>query len=278
MKIRLWGTRGSIPAPGPSTLRYGGNTSCVEVRLDDGTLIILDSGTGIRPLGATLGACTATLLISHYHWDHIQGLPFFAPAYLNDSAIRVIGPEFEGQGPEEYLGAQMLTPFFPAPPSQLCGVKWFDAVPSNPFSIGSAKVRAGRVSHPGITYGYRIEADGAVFVYMSDDEPAVAPADIQAEMVDLACRADLLLHDCQFTDAEYACRRYWGHSTPGQAVGFARDAGARRMILFHHDPGHTDEQIEELAEEAQRLAGDIEILIGREGETYTETRAIMRKT
>jgi len=279
MKIRLWGTRGSIPAPGPSTVRYGGNTSCVEVRLDDGTLIIVDAGSGIRPLGAAIGACTGTLLLTHYHWDHIQGLPFFTPAYMEGSAINIIGPEFEGQGPAEYLGAQMMTPFFPAPPSQLQGIESFRVTPQEPFAVGSARVRAARLSHPDVTYGYRIEADGSVFVYMSDNEPAVAEPEIAPGFVELARDADILLHDCQFNDQEYLSCRYWGHSTPAQAVGVARAADARRLLLFHHAPAHTDEQVEALAEEARRISGEIEILIGREGETHnmTITSAIMRK-
>ncbi|HLJ68413.1 MAG TPA: MBL fold metallo-hydrolase [Chloroflexota bacterium] len=277
MKIRLWGTRGSIPSPGPSTIRYGGNTSCVEVRLSDGTLIILDAGSGIRPLGAALGACQATLLLSHYHWDHIQGLPFFGSAYLPESEIRVVGPEFEGEGPEEYLVGQMMTPYFPAAPSQLHGIASFETVPRDVMRIGPAEVRVGRLSHPGVTFGYRIEEDGATLVYISDNEPDVASAGEIEGIMALARDADLLIHDCQYSEGEYVSCHRWGHSTPRQAVRIARGSGARRLMLFHHDPGHNDEQVEALAEEACRLAGTLEVVIAREGEIHPVSRAPRRR-
>jgi phosphoribosyl 1,2-cyclic phosphodiesterase len=268
MDIRLWGTRGSIPSPGPSTVRYGGNTSCVEVRLHDGTLIILDAGTGIRPLGAFLGPCEGTLLLSHYHWDHIQGLPFFASAFSPESSLRVFGPEFNGNGPEEYLSEQMFTPFFPASPSQLQGIKSFAVTPEEELTIGSATVRAVRLSHPGVTFGYRIEDRGSSFVYMSDDEVDEADPETLDGIVAAAAGADLLLHDCQYDETEYAARRGWGHSTPRQAVRVATAAGVRRLMLFHHDPSHSDEKVEALAEEARRFA-PCDIIIGREGATVS---------
>ena len=168
MDIRPWGTRGSIPSPGPSTVRYGGNTSCVEVRLRDGTLIIIDAGSGIRPLGSVLGPTSATLLLTHYHWDHIQGLPFFFSAFSPQSSVLVYGPEFDGESPEVVLARQMAHPYFPAAASELRGLKDFQVTPNEPFTVGSATVRAVRVSHPGTTFAYRIEDDDGVFVYMSD--------------------------------------------------------------------------------------------------------------
>lgn len=269
MKIRLWGTRGSIPAPGPSTVRYGGNTSCVEVRLGDEALIILDAGSGIRPLGASLGTCDATLLLTHYHWDHIQGLPFFGPGYLPENTVRVLGPEFNGEGPEEYLEGQMLTPYFPAAPSQMRGLTGFARTPDGPFALGGATVRAARTSHPGVTLGYRIEEAGGVFVYISDDEVDLATPEVLRGMIELAADADVLIHDCQYTESEYSGRHGWGHSTARQAVSLAVAANVRRLMLFHHDPSHSDEQVEALAEEARALAGAMEILIGAEGDTMT---------
>jgi phosphoribosyl 1,2-cyclic phosphodiesterase len=269
MDIRPWGTRGSVPSPSPSTARYGGNTSCLECRLRDGTLIIFDAGTGIRPLGAALGVCDATVLLSHYHWDHIQGFPFFGSAFFDDSNIVVYGPEFEGKGPEEILLWQMHEPYFPADPSQLRGIKDYRTATTEPFSIGSASVRATRVSHPSVTYGYRVEDEGGVFVYISDNEVDVATEDTYRNIVELARGADLLLHDCQYFEHEYSHRQGWGHSTPRQALKIAREAGVQRLMLFHHDPSHTDEQVEAMAEEARAIAGDIEILIGREGESVT---------
>jgi phosphoribosyl 1,2-cyclic phosphodiesterase len=265
MEIRPWGTRGSIPSPGPSTARYGGNTSSVEVRLRDGTLIIIDAGSGIRPLGAALGPCSATLLLTHYHWDHIQGLPFFSSGYSPESSIKLFGPEFEGRSPAEVLCGQMVNPYFPAAMTELRGITSYKATPRQPFQVGSATVRVARLCHPSVTFGYRIEDDDGVFVYMSDNEVDMAPPHLFADIVELASGADLLLHDCQYTESEYAPRRGWGHSTPRQAAHVAREAGVRRLMAFHHDPSHSDEQVEALAEETRELVGDIEVIIGREG-------------
>jgi len=270
MKIRFWGTRGSIPAPGPSTVRYGGNTSCVEVRLADGTMLILDAGSGIRPLGAAVGPCQAHLLLTHYHWDHIQGMPFFGPVYAPQSSIHIYGPEYEGKGPDHLLAGQMMAPYFPAPAASWSGVSGYDVVRDRDcLSLGSAMVRVGRLSHPGVTYGYRIEDDGCTVAYLSDDEPDVASPEQEAAIAELAEGAGLLIHDCQYNELEYAPRHYWGHSTPRQATRIATEAGVGTLMLFHHDPGHSDEQVEVLAEEARGLAGDYEVLIAREGATIT---------
>jgi phosphoribosyl 1,2-cyclic phosphodiesterase len=266
MKIRLWGTRGSIPSPGPSTLRFGGNTSCVEVRLQDGTLIILDAGSGIRPLGAALGSVEAVLLLSHYHWDHIQGMPFFIPAYSPKSVIRVVGPEYDGRGPSEWLTGQMMAPYFPAPAADWLGIVSFEVTPKGSFSLGSACVSSCYLSHPGVTLAYRIEEAGKSFVYMSDNEVEIAPPEMLSKIIELARGADLLLHDCQYFESEYATRHHWGHSTPRQAMRVAREAGVSNLLLFHHDPTHSDEQVEMLAEEAKQLAGDVQVLIGRESD------------
>lgn len=267
MKIRFWGTRGSIPSPGPSTFRYGGNTSCVQVTLDDGTLIVLDAGSGIRPLGKSLGPAHGTLLLTHYHWDHIQGFPFFDSVYIPGSEFRVLGPEFNGVGPREYLSDQMIAPYFPATVSQMSALSGFGIMPQEPIRLGSATVKATRVSHPSVTLGYRIEADDAVFVYISDNEVDVAPHDLLVDILELASDADVLVHDCQYTEPEYAGKRGWGHSTPRQATRVAREAGVRELVLFHHDPTHNDEQVEALAEEALRLSGRaVDISIAREGE------------
>ncbi len=267
MQIRFWGTRGSIPSPGPSTFRYGGNTSCVEVRLDDGTLIVLDAGSGVRALGKSLGASHGTLLLTHYHWDHIQGFPFFDPAYIPGSEFRVLGTEFNGAGPRQYLSQQMISPYFPATVSQMSALSGFDTVPRQSFNLGSATVTATRVSHPSVTMGYRIEADDAVVVYISDNEVDVAPRGLLTDILDLAEGADVVIHDCQYTEPEYAGKHGWGHSTPRQATRVAREARVRELLLFHHDPTHNDEQVEALAEEARRLAGrTVDISIAREGE------------
>ena len=267
MKIRFWGTRGSIPSPGPSTFRYGGNTSCVQVTLNDGTLIVLDAGSGIRPLGKSLGKAHGTLLLTHYHWDHIQGFPFFDSVYIPGNEFQVLGPEFNGLGPREYLSNQMIAPYFPATVAQMTALSGFKTMPNEPIRLGSATVTATRVSHPSVTLGYRIEADDEVFVYISDNEVDVAPPVVLANIVELAGDADILVHDCQYTEAEYAGKHGWGHSTPRQATKIARDAGVHELVLFHHDPTHNDEQVEALADEARRLTAlSVDISIAREGD------------
>lgn len=268
MNVRFWGTRGSTPSPGARTARCGGNTSCVEVVLSDGTLLILDAGSGIRELGDAVDARQAVLLLSHYHWDHIQGFPFFAPIYADDASITVIGPEFDGRGPYEMLGAQSSLPYFPATGAQWRGLASCSVTPATEIRLGSAVIRAARLSHPGPTLGYRIEDQGQVFVYMSDDEVELASPQCLASMVDLAQGADVLVHDCQYSEHEYLERRGWGHSTPRQALSMARAADVACLYLFHHDPSHSDEEVEALACEARRLADGLDVAIAREGDTF----------
>jgi phosphoribosyl 1,2-cyclic phosphodiesterase len=237
-------------------------------------LIVLDAGSGIRPLGKSLGAARGTLLLTHYHWDHIQGFPFFDSVYIPGSEFHVLGPEFNGAGPREYLSNQMMAPYFPATVAQMTALAGFDVMPHEPIRLGSATVRATRVSHPSVTLGYRIEADDAVFVYISDNEVDVAPRDLLNNILDLASDADILVHDCQYTESEYAGKHGWGHSTPRQATRVAREAGVREIVLFHHDPTHNDEQVEALADEASRLvARSVDISIAREGD-YIDLSAV----
>lgn len=264
MKVRVWGCRGSIPAPGPATVRYGGNTSCVEISAG-GSRVIIDAGTGIRALGIGSESGHATLLLSHYHWDHIQGLPFFGPAYNPETALTVYGPRVEGIGPRDYLCGQMIPPYFPASPSQLVGIRDWHQTPDGEFEIGGVRVRAAHLAHPGVTYGYRLEAGGVAVVYMSDNEPILAPPDLMNGMLDLAAGADLLLHDCQYTEDEYPHHRGWGHSSPRQVADFARHAGVRRLMMFHHDPSHTDEQVEAMLDDVCLLASGIEVVAAAEG-------------
>jgi ribonuclease BN (tRNA processing enzyme) len=170
-------------------------------------------------------------------------------------------------GPRELLSGEMMAPYFPATLEQMAGITAYSRTPLEPFSIGSATVSCARLCHPGVTYGYRIEADGATFVYISDDEADGATADIMAGMLALAGDADLLLHDCQYFEDEYPSKRGWGHSTPRMAVGIAREAAVRHLVLFHHDPSHADEQVEAMAAEARRWGDETGISIAQEGTT-----------
>lgn len=269
MEIRFWGTRGSRPTPGPRTLRYGGNTSCVEVRLSDGSRLILDAGSGICELGATTGPCEAYLLLTHYHWDHIQGLPLFGPGYSSASSIRVLGPQADGKGPREILAGQIVPPYFPDPPAPSLGIREYSVTPDTPFKVGSADVRSASVCHPGPTLGYRIEDGGSSVVYMPDNEVDTASPRCLKGMIDLATSVDLLIHDCHYTESEYDEKRGWGHSTPRQVARFARAAGVRHLILFHHAPSRSDAEVEDLAAEVLAHADGLDVTIAREGEDCT---------
>jgi phosphoribosyl 1,2-cyclic phosphodiesterase len=252
LRVTCWGTRGSIPAPGPATVRYGGNTSCVEVRAG-GRRIILDAGTGIRALSRSAaddGPLDADLFVSHYHWDHIQGFPFLAQLYEADTRIRVHGPR-QGEVPIDRAFAGQMSPlYFPIPMDALSASVEFATANGTPWTDGGVAVEAFRVQHPGVTYGYRVSAGGARLVYIPDDELSDAPDPAwYRDLVSFCAGADLLLHDAMYTDAEYQRFRGWGHSSIPQAVRLAEDAGVRRLHLFHHAPDRTDAELERIAAE-----------------------------
>ena len=264
MRARVWGARGSIPTPGPETARYGGNTSCVQVELADGTMLVLDAGTGIRPLGLTLPAPEQPLhiLLTHLHLDHIQGLMFFAPMFNPDAEVVIWGPAASEAPLRERIGRYLSAPLTPVEIRELpCEVS-FRECESTEFSIGGATVRAGSVTHRGPTLGYRIEEDGVALAYIPDHEPALgAPLDALGDEwisgLDIARDADLLIHDAQYTDAEYPNHLGWGHSSVSDALRFAGRAHARRLIAFHHDPQHTDEDLDAMAEAAREQWIDV---------------------
>jgi phosphoribosyl 1,2-cyclic phosphodiesterase len=238
--------------------RIGGNTACVEVRSGDERLI-LDAGTGIRALGESLlgeGPLAATLLFSHLHWDHVQGFPFFTPAYLPTTTLQLMGPGPEGDAAlERVLRDQMTPPTFPVPLSTMRGTLRFSAaVPDQPFERGPFCITPIALPHPNGCVGYRIEADGASFVYATDVE--VAPDTLPEPVARAFERVDGLCLDAQYTPDEYggargAPKRGWGHSTMMDAAAIARQVGARRLFLFHHDPTRTDEAVEQMAEQAR---------------------------
>ncbi|HZA89313.1 MAG TPA: MBL fold metallo-hydrolase [Solirubrobacterales bacterium] len=248
MKVKVWGARGSVPAPGPEMNRYGGNTSCVGVTFADGDVLILDAGTGIRTLGVALaaGIPNINILLTHLHLDHIQGLMFFPPCFKTDSRITIWGPASPEASLEHRVARYISAPLSPVEVRELpCDVSFKDT-PASEWEIGSARIRAESVTHRGPTLGYRITEGGTTLCYIPDHEPGLgAPLDrVEPEWIsgfDLARGAQLLIHDCQYTDQEYPEHVGWGHSPLGDTLTFARRTEAERLLLFHHDPMHTDD-------------------------------------
>jgi phosphoribosyl 1,2-cyclic phosphodiesterase len=248
MKVKVWGARGSVPAPGPEMNRYGGNTSCVGVTLADGDVLILDAGTGIRTLGFALaaGIPNINILLTHLHLDHIQGLMFFPPCFKTDSRITIWGPASPEASLEHRVARYISAPLSPVEVRELpCDVSFRDT-PATEWEIGSARIRAESVTHRGPTLGYRITEGATSLCYIPDHEPGLgAPLDsVEPEWIsgfDLARGAQLLIHDCQYTDQEYPEHVGWGHSPLGDTLTFARRTEAERLLLFHHDPLHTDD-------------------------------------
>lgn len=258
MKIKVWGARGSVPAPGPEMNRYGGNTSCVQVIFRDGSQLILDAGTGIRTLGLELADTPRVgILLTHLHLDHIQGLMFFPPCFRSDAEITIWGPSSPETSLENRIARYISAPLSPVEVRELpCSVAFHEA-PASEWQIGDVQVRAEAVTHRGPTLGYRITDGDTTLCYIPDHEPALgAPlAGLEDEWIsgyDLARDADLLIHDCQYTDEEYPAHIGWGHSGVGDTLTFAHRVGAKRALLFHHDPLHTDSMLDSMEEHAER--------------------------
>jgi phosphoribosyl 1,2-cyclic phosphodiesterase len=261
MEVRFWGVRGSIATSGAAMANVGGNTSCIEVR-SQGERLILDAGTGIRALGEELlregPPLQATLLFSHLHWDHVQGFPFFTPAYLPTTSLRLVGPGPEGASAlERVLREQMTPPTFPVPLSTMRGQLAFSsALPGQPFEQGPFRIIPIALRHPNGCLGYRIEADGAAFVYATDVE--VSSETLSSEVQRDFDGADALCLDAQYTPEEYrgergVPKRGWGHSTMMDAAQVAACVSAQRLLLFHHDPARTDDAVEHMAEQARTI-------------------------
>jgi phosphoribosyl 1,2-cyclic phosphodiesterase len=272
LRITFWGTRGSIASPGPSTQGYGGNTACVQVIADDGTCLILDAGTGIRALGDALPGDIARIdvLLSHLHMDHIQGLGFFGPFFTPGREIHVWGPPSTTEDLRARLSRYLSPPLFPVRLRDVESRLELHNAPSEPTQIGAFEVTAATIIHPGPTVGYRITENGASMAYLSDHEPALGvegfpDAPVWTSGHDLAAGVGVLVHDGQFSDAERRSRVGWGHSSTVEAAGFARQAGARRLVCFHHDPSHDDEAVDRLVEEAAAVADGVLVSGAREG-------------
>jgi phosphoribosyl 1,2-cyclic phosphodiesterase len=261
MRLTIWGCRGSVPTPGPGTFRYGGNTSCVEVSLEDGTILVLDAGTGIRALGFNLldrGARRLHLLLTHLHLDHLEGLRFFAPLWDQRVTLDIWGPPSPVSSLQERIARSFSPPLFPIDLREVPAQVTFHDVPREPWTVDGTRLVADLVAHPGPTVGFRIETETSSFAYLPDHEPALAGiADRSRDWISGAAIADdvdLLLHDAQYFEDEYEERIGWGHSSVADAVAFAEVVGARRLVLFHHEPLHTDGSLERLEARARSLA------------------------
>jgi phosphoribosyl 1,2-cyclic phosphodiesterase len=261
--LKIWGCRGSIAAPGANSVRYGGNTSCVEVMLDNGVGLILDAGTGIRALGLDLarrGTREIHLFLTHLHLDHVEGLRFFAPLWDENVTLAVWGPRSPVVPLRERLLRAFSPPLFPLDLRDVPASVTFHDLPGEPWRAEGVSIVAELVLHPGPTVGLRLEAGGASLAYLPDHEPALAG--IEGRSLDwisagaLARGADVLLHDAQYLEDEYATKVGWGHSTVDAAVAFCRAVDARRLVLFHHDPDRSDCALELLEDRARALTGE----------------------
>jgi len=251
MKVTLWGTRGSIPSPGPETNRYGGNTSCVEIRGPNDTLLILDAGSGIRRLGATLTEPLSRIdiLLTHLHLDHIQGLGFFTPLRDHGCEVHIWGPASATFTLRERLSRYLSPPLFPVYISELQSTLVLHAVSVDEFEIGEFKISSAPVIHYDPTLGFRITTSDATVTYLPDHEPALGVDDFPMSSgwtsgYSLAEGADLLIHDAQYTLQEYQTRVGWGHSAIPDAYAFANMTGVKQFVPFHHDPDHSDNDLD----------------------------------
>lgn len=293
--LRFWGVRGSIPTPGPATVGFGGNTSCVEVRAH-GEIIILDGGTGLRPLGRELinefqdQNLNLTLLLTHTHWDHIQGLPFFPPIYQPHCRLRILGYEGARRGLVNVLTGQMESPYFPVPFGELPGNIEVEELKDMEFQVGPVRVSAWFANHPGICVGYRIHTDQGTIAFFPDNEPhcryepdgSIRPARADAsleyaraqeeKMIEFVRGVDVLILDAQYDRAEYVRHVGWGHGCVDDVVALAMRAEVKQLFLFHHDPDHDDAKVESMLAHARKLAAaqnsPLQINAACEGELF----------
>jgi len=302
MRVRFWGVRGSLPVPGPRTARYGGNTSCVEVQTGSGTRIVIDAGTGIRRLGKELmrtefesGKGQVHILISHTHWDHIQGLPFFSPLYQQGNRLYVYARQRDDVRLRQVFAAQTESPYFPVPfDDTRAEVAFRELEDHAQFQIDDARVTCARLNHPYIATAYSVVVDGAKVAYVSDTAPfadilfghefvpgpppaghVMPKADrdklqaLRAQVVRLCEGADLVIYDTMFTADDYRQTPHYGHSRPSDAIDVCRDAGVKTLALFHHAPERADAEVDAMLDEARALgareARDLKVIAAYEG-------------
>jgi phosphoribosyl 1,2-cyclic phosphodiesterase len=280
VSVKIWGCRGSLPAPGPTTVAYGGNTSCIEVRAGDEEALVFDAGTGVRELGRELlerGTRRIHLFLTHLHLDHVEGLRFFPPLFDRRTSLEVWGPRSPVMPLRERIMRAFSPPLFPLDLRDVPARITFHDLPGDPWRRDGITIFSDLVLHPGPTLGYRLELGGVILTYLPDHEPALAGMD--GRSIDwisgaaLARDADYLLHDAQYTEEEYGPRIGWGHSTVDAAVAFSRAVDARRLVLFHHDPDRSDGDLESLEDRARSLALPVRHppVLAREGMTFALT-------
>jgi phosphoribosyl 1,2-cyclic phosphodiesterase len=294
MRVRFWGTRGSVPTPGPSTVRYGGNTACVEVGTDAGSMFIFDSGTGIRELGLHLARqerrVSAHLMLGHTHWDHISGFPFFPPVFVPGNRFVIYGARDLDRSLHDVLAGQMHYTYFPVPLGDLRADIEFTELEEGDIQIGDAVVRTHYLNHTAVCMGYRVEADGASVAYVTDHEPygvLISGAGIQEpsagrglrggfihggdrRLIEFVRGVDLLIQDAQYTPDEYLHRRGWGHGSTDYVTDVAVEADARRLALFHHEPTHNDDDLDRMVAFARtrirEVGSSVEVFAAAEGQ------------
>ncbi len=270
MRVELWGTRGSIASAGPDTVRYGGDTSSVELRTKNDRVVILDAGSGIRGLGARLaGEERVDVLLSHLHMDHVQGLPFFGPMLDPNIEAHIWGPISTTRTLRARLARYLSPPLFPVRVRELANVIFHDVPPSE-FEIDSLHVSADLITHPGATLGYRLTESDVSVAYLPDHEPALGNRNFPSESewtsgFRLAEGAEVLIHDAQYTDEEYESKQGWGHSSTSHLAAFAQMAGTGRLITFHHDPAHDDVRLDEMHADLETRVNNVEVIPGRAG-------------
>jgi phosphoribosyl 1,2-cyclic phosphodiesterase len=280
VRITYFGVRGSCPCSSDQQRRYGGNTSCVLVEVAGEPPLILDMGTGLRALGHHLVAdlvptgrpMRGNCLLTHLHYDHILGTPFFPPMRDPGALLEIYGPSQADASLQVTMASMVKPPFFPVHMSDFRGeLRYHDLKGNDEFQLGGISVKVRTIPHIGNTLGFRLEVDGAIVAYLPDHQAPVDRATVSPEVLELCEGADLMIHDAQYTEEEFVELFDWGHSTPAYAVHIATEAGVRRLDMFHHDPGHTDRQIDAMLRTARQVAqatGKVEVNAAKEGATF----------